>query len=63
MDALLKGPELISAALESTDRVKLAFDKPVEPASVKKSDFKFSQIMKLVLRVFRQIRIIPKYYG
>jgi len=40
-DAILKGPELLSAELESDDMVKLTFDKPIEPGSVKKSDFKF----------------------
>jgi GH35 family endo-1,4-beta-xylanase len=40
-DAFLKGPELLSAELESDDMVKLTFDKSIEPASIKKSDFKF----------------------
>ena len=40
-DAYLKGPVLLSAELEGDEMVKLTFDKPIEPVSVKKSDFKF----------------------
>jgi len=40
-DAFLKGPELLTAELESDDMVKLTFDKSIEPASITKSDFKF----------------------
>ena len=40
-DAILKGPELLSAELEDEDIVILTFDKSIEPASITKSDFKF----------------------
>ena len=40
-DAFLKGPELLYAELEGDDMVKLTFDKSIEPASIRKRDFKF----------------------
>jgi len=40
-NAIIKGPQLVSTELVSSNSVKLIFDKPIQSSSLKRSDFKF----------------------
>ncbi|HEX2933902.1 MAG TPA: endo-1,4-beta-xylanase [Bacteroidales bacterium] len=47
VDAVLRGPKLISAIMNGNNAIKLKFDKPLQSNSIRKSDFKFFSNYKI----------------